>query len=88
MGKLYLYKKKVITLASIEQLTAIVAETGYVDDMSAFNPGASFGDNGIDSLDVMTLLLNIEEKMGVKFNDEEYNSFVCLNDVLKILNSR
>jgi len=74
-------------LATIEQLTEIVAETGFVDDMGSFDPAASFSDNGIDSLDVMTVLLKIEESTGAKFSDQEYDTIVTLNDVLNIINS-
>lgn len=40
-------------------------------DVENFSPDRSFRDNGIDSLDVMSLLLAIEEKHGVKFPAEE-----------------
>ena len=75
-------------MATIEQLIEIVAETGFVDDMASFDPNISFSENGIDSLDVMTVLLKIEESTGVKFSDQEYDAFVSLNDVLNCLNSR
>jgi acyl carrier protein len=74
-------------MATIEQLTEIISETGFVDDMASFDPNASFSDNGIDSLDVMTVLLKIEESTGVEFSDKEYDAFVSLSDVLNIINS-
>jgi len=40
-------------------------------DSENFSPDASFLENGIDSLDAMSLFLAIEEKHGVKFSSEE-----------------
>lgn len=40
-------------------------------DINGFSPDRSFRDNGIDSLDIMSLLLAIEEKHGVKFSTAE-----------------
>lgn len=39
-----------------------------------YDPAKTFRDNGIDSLDVMSLLLAVEEKFGIKFSDEDVNA--------------
>ena len=43
-------------------------------DIEAFDPSKSFGGNGIDSLDVMSLFLTLEETYKVKFSEQEANS--------------
>ena len=40
-------------------------------DVENFSPNRTFRDNGIDSLDVMSLFLAIEETCGLKFSAEE-----------------
>lgn len=47
-------------------------KTAAIDyDSAGYDPVRSFRDNGIDSLDVMSLFLAIEEKHGVSFSEEE-----------------
>jgi len=48
------------------------AEIDY--DREGYNQEKSFKDNGIDSLDVMSLFLVIEERYGVKFSEKESDS--------------
>lgn len=49
----------------IEQVIAVIAETGVKPDMDNFDPNNSFEINGIDSLDTYTILLALEEMSGV-----------------------
>lgn len=44
---------------------------GIDHDAESFSPDRSFRDNGIDSLDVMSLFLAVEEMHGVKFSAAE-----------------
>jgi len=48
-----------------------LAHAGINYDAENFSPNQSFRDNGIDSLDVMSLFLAIEETHGVKFSATE-----------------
>lgn len=48
----------------------------------------SFRDNGIDSLDVMTLLLALEERTGVKLGDEEVATIGSIGDLVAAVNRR
>jgi len=45
------------------------AEIDY--DAIGYDPAKTFRDNGIDSLDVMSLFLQIEEKYSVKFTEDD-----------------
>jgi len=75
-------------MVSVERLLQITAASGLVADMGGFDPQRSFKDNGIDSLDVMTLLLGIEEDLGLKFSDEEVDRIRSLADVQAVLATR
>lgn len=68
------------------EIIEIVGVSGVVEDMSKFDPEKSFKDNGVDSLDVFTVLLAIEERLEVKFTEEESANIKGVRDVLEILN--
>lgn len=71
-----------------EKIIQIVASTGVVHDMVKFDPKHSFKKNNIDSLDVFTILLAIEEELDIKFDDAEVIKLNGVEDILYILNSR
>ena len=47
-----------------------------------------FKDTGIDSLDLLDLVIVAEEKYGVKIDDSELLSISTVEDIVKILSSR
>lgn len=75
-------------MIAMERLIEIVAATELVEDMSRFDPAMTFKENDIDSLDVMTLLLAIEEEAGRKFSEDEVGKIHSLNDVFSIIQER
>lgn len=75
-------------MAELNKILAIVESLEVVPDMAGFDPARSFKDNGIDSLDVMSLFLEIEETFGTKFSEDEVVQIRTVNDVLKELNAR
>ena len=40
---------------------------------------------GLDSLDIVDLLMDLEDKYGVEFENEEMTSLVTVNDVVKAI---
>jgi len=60
--------------AQDQRIIDALKQAGIDYDVEGFDPSKSFTDNGIDSLDVMSLFLAIEEKHGVTFSEEEANS--------------
>lgn len=75
-------------MITLEKLQEIVIATGIDVQPGGIDPAKSFHENGIDSLDTMTLLLNIEEASGLKFSEEEVEQIKTLNDVLNIEKER
>lgn len=75
-------------MTNLNKILAIVESLEVVADMTAFDPARSFKDNGIDSLDVMNLFLEIEETFDTKFTEEELLEIRTVNDVLKELSAR
>ena len=75
-------------MVDAEKVVEIVSSTGVVDDMSKFDVSKSFKENGIDSLDVFTVFLAVEEQLGVKFSEEESTSVKSVSAMVDLLNSR
>lgn len=75
-------------MIDIEKLLKIVSATELIDDMAQFDPAKTFKENNIDSLDVMTLLLAIEEGIKVKFSEDEVAKITTLNSVLSVISQR
>lgn len=75
-------------MITLERLQEIVISTGIQVEGNEIDPAKTFVQNGIDSLDTMTLLLNIEEATGLKFSEEEVEGIKSLNDVMEISKKR
>ncbi|HEY6898546.1 MAG TPA: phosphopantetheine-binding protein [Rhodocyclaceae bacterium] len=60
-----------IDVVTSEKIVEIIASSGVVADMGKFQVDKNFKENGIDSLDVYSIFLAVEEQLGVKFSEEE-----------------
>jgi acyl carrier protein len=67
------------------EVVMLIAKSGAVADMDRFDPSKSFKENDIDSLDVYTIFLAVEEKLGIKFSDEESSRIQSVDDILDAL---
>lgn len=56
---------------NLEDVVAVIAETGVKADMENFDVDKTLEENGIDSLDTYTILLALEEKAGVPLEEVE-----------------
>ena len=52
------------------------------------NQDSNLKDLGIDSLDLVEIVLQAEEEFGITFADEELNSFKTVKDVCKVLDEK
>lgn len=75
-------------MINVEKIVEIISSAGVVDDMSKFDPNKSFKENGIDSLDVFTVFLAVEEQLRVKFSEEDSTSIKSASEMVAFLNSR
>lgn len=57
--------------ANDQRIITALCDAGIDYDSENFSANSTFRDNGIDSLDVMSLFLALEEKYGVKFSTDE-----------------
>ena len=75
-------------MVNVERILEIIQSAGLGQDLSDFDIHKTFKQNSIDSLDVLTLLLAVEEGLGVKFSDEEINKIHSASDILKVISER
>jgi acyl carrier protein len=75
-------------MVSKEQIVKVIESTGVVSDMSKFDTARTFKENGIDSLDVFTLYLAVEEQLGVSFSEEESTRIKTVDEMVAFLNGR
>ena len=67
-----------ITIEEIDRIAKTAIEDGDFENIVS---GSSFKDQGLDSLDVSTLFLAINDEFGVEIPDEDYDS-ITSPDVL------
>lgn len=72
----------------IAEIRALVEGTNVVRDMSALRDDISFGDAGIDSLDVFSIFLAVEETYGIKIPDEDLDEINSIETIVEYLNAR
>ena len=63
----------------LEEIKNMFAEKVKVDNI---NPNMELKALGLDSLDLVELIMDIEEKYGVELSNEELMSFKTVEDVL------
>jgi acyl carrier protein len=75
-------------MLDLKEIVAIVGTLDTLPNPAAFDPDKSFEENGIDSLDVMTVLLAVEERLGIKLRDEEVDGIRSARDLVRTLEAR
>jgi acyl carrier protein len=73
---------------TIEQVIESIAGTGVVQDIAKFDPVQTFKENGVDSLDVFTIFLAVEEDLNVKFSEEDSIAIKSAAEMIEVLNSK
>lgn len=75
-------------MTEVSKIVEIIAASGLVADMSKFDPEKSFRENEVDSLDVLSIFLAVEEQLGFKFTDEEASQINSAAKMAEVINSR
>jgi acyl carrier protein len=70
-----------------DDIIAVIREVGVSADVSRIRADTRLSEAGIDSLDMMNVLLGIEQKFGVKIPDERINALRTVDDIASCLQS-
>ena len=70
---------------AIETVKSILAEKV---DVSSLNENDSLTSLGLDSLDLVEVMLSIEDRLGIEFTSEEIASLSTLKDVVKLVEAK
>ena len=70
-----------------EKVKELMMTQLYLDDESLITKDAEIKALGADSLDIMTMLMEIEDTYGIKIPDEKLASFVTVGDIVDYLES-
>lgn len=68
-----------ITIEEIDRIAKAVIEDADFENVVS---GSSFKDQGLDSLDVSTLFLAINDKYGIEIPDEDYDSITSPDELI------
>lgn len=68
-----------------EELLPIIEESGVSVDVASIKSDISLSKAGIDSLEMMNIFLAIEEKLGIKIPDEDFDSLDTMDDIIAYL---
>jgi len=71
-----------------EEIRAIVKEIGSRADISKLKNDVPLEEQGIDSLDMVNILLNIEENYKIKVPDEDISKVGTINNIVMYINGK
>lgn len=72
-------------LVTHEDILSAAESAGLSVDLSGVDGDDSLKDAGIDSLDIMTFFLGIEEKFNVKIPDEDIDALDSIDNIIAYL---
>ena len=73
-------------MISSEQIIQILIKSEALTESSGIKPDSLFADHGIDSLDIFSLLLDVQEQTGVEISDDDVDGFTSINAILDYIN--
>ena len=76
-------------MATIEEIKEIIKEEVKERvDIDALDGAASLDDAGVDSLDMSSAFMNIEDKYGIKIPDADIEKLRTVNDIVSYVNDK
>lgn len=72
----------------LEQIKPLIAEALNLDEAEITLAATLKDDLGIDSLDAVELVMELEDAFGVKIEDAEAQAFVTIGDIVKLLEAK
>jgi len=72
----------------LEQIKPLIAEALNLDEAEITLEATLKDDLGIDSLDAVELIMELEDGFDVKIEDAEAQAFVTIGDIVKLLEAK
>lgn len=72
----------------LEQIKPLIAEALNLDEAEITLEASLKDDLGIDSLDAVELIMELEDEFDVKIEDVEAQTFVTIADIVKLLEAK
>jgi len=79
------YSHEVQIMSKREELKARVAELAHVESLNEETP---LRELGLDSLDIVETLLELEDKYGISFDDIDMSKLQTVKDLLDCIEAR
>ena len=73
-------------MSEIQKINKILKDV--TNKKSRFNPKKNLFAQGLDSLDVTTFLLALEEKFSLKFKNDAYDKLTTINDMVNYIKKK
>lgn len=73
---------------SQEMIASLVEDAGVAADISGIKGDTPLHDAGVDSLDMMNIVLAIEEKFAIKISDDDVPKLDTLDNIVRYLRGR
>ncbi len=77
-----------MTNVSMQDIIAIIEKAEVTADIDSIKGGSTFTDAGIDSLDLMNVLLGIEVKYDIKIPDSDIAKLSTVDTTVQYLTQR
>jgi acyl carrier protein len=72
----------------LEQIKPLIAEALNLDEATITLEATLKDDLGIDSLDAVELIMELEDEFDVKIEDAEAQAFVTIADIVNLLEAK
>ncbi len=72
----------------LEKITKILVDTASVDATKVTTEASLKEDLGIDSLDSVEMVLELENEFNIKLEDDEIANLVTVGDVINLVNAK
>ena len=72
----------------LEKITQILVETANVDAAKVTKEATLKEDLGIDSLDSVEMVLELENEFDVKLDDDEISHLITVGDVMDLVSAK
>ncbi|MCI0994198.1 acyl carrier protein [Pseudomonas corrugata] len=71
-----------------EKIIEIIAKTNVVADASMLRDNINLADQGIDSMDIFTIMLAIQDYYEIQIPDSDIESLLNINDLTHYIESK